>query len=147
MSAVTNEGYELTLTKSIAAPPEQVFDAWLDLDLVSRWFSPSEEMETRVTELDPRVGGKYRIEMHSPEGEQYNLTGEYVKLDRPRELVMTFVWESDPDEVMLTTVSFEASDTGTELRLRHEKLPSENARDLHQQGWSGTLARLQLLFD
>ena len=37
MSAVTSEGYELSLQKSIAGSPEEVFDAWLDSEMLGRW--------------------------------------------------------------------------------------------------------------
>ena len=45
------------------------------------------------------------------------------------------------------TVELEERDGYTELRLTHERLPSEQSRDNHTQGWSGTLDKLQRLFD
>lgn len=146
MSAVTNDSFELTVNKTIAAPPEQVFDAWLDIDMLSRWFGPSDEMSCEIKQLEPREGGKYHIEMISPDGESYNLHGEYLRIDRPRELVMTFYWISEPEQVMLTSVRFEASGDTTEIHLHHEKMPSAESRDAHHQGWCGTLDRLERLF-
>ena len=147
MSAVTSEGYELNLQKTIAGSPEDVFDAWLDIDILGRWFGPSDEMSVEIKLLEPREGGKYHVAMTSPDGETFDLHGEYVRIDRPNELVMTFYWVSEPDQVMLSTVNFSPSDAGTEINLRHEKLPNEASRDAHAQGWQGTLARLQRLFE
>jgi hypothetical protein len=32
---------------------------------------------------------------------------------------------------------------GTELRLKHERLPSEESRDRHIEGWNNLLDRLE----
>ena len=87
MSAVTSEGYELSLQKTIAGSPDEVFDAWLDSEILGRWFGPSDEMSCQIKQLEPHEGGKYHISMQSPDGETYDLLGEYVRIDRPNELV------------------------------------------------------------
>ena len=147
MSAVTSEGYELSIQRTIAGSPEDVFDAWLDIEILGRWFGPSDEMNVEIKLLEPREGGKYHIAMISPEGDTYDLHGEYVRIDRPKQLVMSFYWISEPEQVMLTTVNFAASGDGTEIDLLHEKLPSEESREAHEMGWVGTLARLQRVFE
>ena len=147
MSAVTSEGYELSIQKTIPGSPEDVFDAWLDIEILSQWFGPSDEMTCEIKLLEPHEGGRYHIAMQSPEGETYDLLGEYVRIDRPKQLVMTFYWISEPEQVMLATVNFTPSDEGTEIYLHHEKLPSEESREAHEQGWTGTLGRLQRLFE
>ena len=88
MSAVTSEGYEISLSRTISAPPEQVFDAWLNPELLARWFAPSAEMYCEIRELDPRVGGKYHISMRGSDGETYDLLGEYVRIGGQRFLVI-----------------------------------------------------------
>lgn len=147
MSAVTSEGYELSIQKTIPGSPEDVFDAWLDDEILGRWFGPSDEMNVKIKLLEPREGGKYHIAMSSPDGETYDLHGEYVRIDRPNQLVMTFYWISEPDQVMLATVNFTAVEEGTEINLLHEKMPSEESREAHNMGWNGTLARLQRVFE
>jgi len=71
--------------------------------------------------------------------------GEYVELDPPHRLVLTWGW-TDPImelppggsvvEVTLTEVA-----AGTRLRLTHTGLPGA-ARPLHDDGWTRFLARL-----
>jgi glutathione S-transferase len=34
-------------------------------------------------------------------------------------------------------------DGGTELRFKHEQLPSEESRDRHNEGWNSILDRLE----
>jgi len=136
---------ELTLqiSRVLKAPRDEVYKAWTDAKVVSQWFAPTNEFTTNVTELDVREGGRYRIEMHAPDGDTYTVTGEYVKVTPPERLVFTWAWEhSDDDAAMLITVELAARGNTTELALTHERLPSENSRDLHNEGWTGCLDRL-----
>ena len=45
----------------------------------------------------------------------------------------------------LVTLEFTDQDGATDVRLTHEMLPSENACDLHRQGWSSSLDCLNQL--
>ena len=51
---------EVRLERTIAAPPERVYRAWLDPMLLARWMSPGPFELTRA-EVDERPGGHYRI--------------------------------------------------------------------------------------
>ncbi|MDQ6914179.1 MAG: SRPBCC domain-containing protein [Actinomycetota bacterium] len=48
------------LHRTIPAPPDRVYRAWLDPELLRRWLAPGDLAVTRV-EVDERVGGHYRI--------------------------------------------------------------------------------------
>ena len=41
------------------------------------------------------------------------------------------------------SVEFSDSDGGTEVRLIHEQLPSEESRDRHNEGWTSLLKKLE----
>jgi uncharacterized protein YndB with AHSA1/START domain len=86
---VTNE-YALTVRREIAAPAEDLFDAWLDARRLELWLRPSQIRETRA-ETDPRVGGAFRIVMVGDASSAVH-TGTYLEIDRPRRLV--FTWSS-----------------------------------------------------
>ena len=47
---------ELVLTRVINAPPEKVFKAWTDPELLKQWFAPL-PYTTPVVEIDLRPGG------------------------------------------------------------------------------------------
>ena len=47
-----------------------------------------------------------------------------------------------PERESLVTFLLEPFDGGTELTLLHEHLPDEEARESHEQGWSGLLDKL-----
>src|SRR4051812_42567950 len=48
------------LQRTIAAPPHDVYRAWLDPELLQRWLTPGGVTMKRA-EVEPRVGGHFRI--------------------------------------------------------------------------------------
>ena len=60
MSTVTDERSAVRLQRAIPAPPERVYRAWLEPDLIRRWLAPGGVEVARV-EVDERAGGPYRI--------------------------------------------------------------------------------------
>ena len=65
----------LELTRHFDAPPERVFDAWLQKSW-GEWAGPP-GVKGEVTLLEPRVGGRYRIVMHVPDGSTLTVGGIY----------------------------------------------------------------------
>src|SRR5262249_52595902 len=65
----------LTITRKLAAPPDRCFRAWTDPEALKRWFGPG-ATEVLLAEADPRVGGRYRVVMRSPSGEEHDVSGE-----------------------------------------------------------------------
>jgi glutathione S-transferase len=146
--AKTKDETALYLNRIIQAPREKVFQAWIDPQALTKWFAPSEHMTTTVHALDLRVGGRYRFEMRDPDGKSHIVIGEYREIDAPTRLVFTWAWESEQAEdtqETLVTLQFRDQGKATEMLLTHERFPSERSRELHNQGWTGCLARLEQL--
>lgn len=79
------------VTRDFAAPPERVFDAWLDPDALARWmFGPNvrDEEVVRLT-VDARVGGTFSFVVRRA-GTEIDHLGEYLAIDRPRRLAFTW---------------------------------------------------------
>ena len=70
---------ELVVRRVIPVARERVFAAWLDPVSLARWMCPGPVVGADV-ELDPRVGGKFRIVMHKPGGAVEH-TGESTDID------------------------------------------------------------------
>jgi len=138
----------LTLKRRFNAPPAKVFAAWTDPEKIKRWMGPG-EITTRRAETDPRAGGRYRIEMRSPNGEAHNVGGVYREVVVNEKLVFTWAWDATPPDKpheSLVTVLFKPDGGGTLLTLTHEHFFDEESRDGHQHGWVGAFAKLEKLF-
>lgn len=79
------------VTRRYTAPPERVFDAWLDAEMIGKWmFGPALRDEEIVRlSLDARVGGSFSFVVRR-QGEEIDHMGEYLEIDRPRRLVFTW---------------------------------------------------------
>jgi uncharacterized protein YndB with AHSA1/START domain len=143
--ATVREKPSLTIVRKLKAAPEKVWRALTQPDALKQWFAPSDAFTIPRAETDLRVGGSYHIVMKSPDGEEHDVSGAYREILPNRKLVYTWVWKSAPERESLVTWELRAAGAGTELTLRHEQFADAEARDKHQQGWTGCIARLEKL--
>lgn len=135
----------LSIVRTFDVEPAKVWRAWTDPQALSAWMAPGDAFSTRVLECDVRVGGRYRIVMRSPDGEDNDVSGVYREVVANRRLVFTWAWKGTPERESVVTVELRAAGNGTELTLRHEAFADTEARDKHNQGWIGCLGRLERL--
>jgi uncharacterized protein YndB with AHSA1/START domain len=143
------EKRSLEIKRFINAPRARVYKAWIDPEQLKQWWGP-EGVKTRSFTADARVGGKYRWDLFNQEGEEMAVFGEYRELIAGEKIVFTWKWDDDEAwETANSVVTIELLDRdgGTELKLTHEKLPSEASRDRHKEGWNSVLDRFEKFFN
>ena len=136
----------IEIRRRFEASCEALFLAWTDPEALKAWFGP-EGVETRKAEVDLRVGGQYRVEMHLPSGSIVEHSGVYLEIIPPTRLVFSWIFQGEDchgaqTEIIETrvTINLSALDDGrTELYLLHEGLPTQKARNAHRYGWNGCL--------
>jgi uncharacterized protein YndB with AHSA1/START domain len=129
----------VVVRRTIAAPPEILFDAWLDPISLSQWMRPGAIRSTQAR-VDARVGGEYEIVMQG-DANPIRHRGVYLTIDRPRRLVFTWQSPATEDRETLVTVDFIPRGKATELVVTHEQLP-ESARPSHENGWTSGIGKL-----
>ena len=131
----------LVITRIFDASPARVFEAWLVQEEFSSWIGP-EGIHCDVPLFEPRVGGRYRLTMHLPDGRALPIAGVFTAIEPNRRFSFTWGGEGDSRQ---TLVSVELRDLNgrTELILRHEGLPS-GEHDGHHKGWNSALNKLGL---
>jgi uncharacterized protein YndB with AHSA1/START domain len=122
-----------------------VFATRIDPDRMANWYAPSDEFGPTFGEVDPQVGGRYRIGMlSSGQAEPRFVSGQYCRLDAPRTLSFTWAWEPYKPGTRETqaTLEFQPVGAGTNLALTHKRFRDESDRDGHcPGGWRGCLDR------
>jgi uncharacterized protein YndB with AHSA1/START domain len=138
---------DVRITRTIAAKPAQLYRAWLDPGLLSRWMAPGAHAVTRA-EVDERAGGHFRIFL----GDEGGFDAELLELVPDRRLV--FRWgfvgprrREGPSFDSLLTVTFAEVEAGTLLTLVHERLDDLAAAmpavaDNVGPGWASALDNL-----
>ena len=144
----TSTDTTLRLTHDIKAAPERVFAAWTEAAQLKNWSCP-EGLEVADVQVDLKVGGAFLIDMQDPEGGHHTAFGEYREIQAPDRLVYTWDWKQDEHRMgeTIITVEFNEKGDGTEVVMTHEKMPSIEMRDSHDEGWTSCLNRLQRMFD
>ena len=129
------------ITRTLSAPVDRVWAAFTDPEALMAWFWP-QSLGPKVT-ADVRPGGRFRFDATSA---GFAATGVYREVSPPTRLVMTWQWDGDAmgDDAAESMVTIELTARGddTDLDLRHERLPSDDERDKHAQGWNDCLDRL-----
>lgn len=128
----------LRMTRRIAASPETVFDAWLDPSAVGRWLFATPDGKSETVEIDPRIGGRFRIDERRGDTVAEHF-GEYLEIDRPRRLVFRFATDREQAPAVVT-VEIAPEDGGCRLTLTHAMDPQwASFADRARQGWTAIL--------
>lgn len=77
---------ETTLSRTINAPLQKVWQAWMDPKAVQQWWSPNGFTNPRC-DWDARPGGQIYIEMTGPDGTAYPMNGEFKSVDEGKQIV------------------------------------------------------------
>jgi uncharacterized protein YndB with AHSA1/START domain len=107
------------VTRHFSAPPQRVFDAWLDSKTAAKWLFARSTAQITSAEIDPRVGGWFSI-VEYRNGKNFEHMGEYLEMDRPNRLVFILFAEKYSLEFERVTVVIHPQGCGCELNLTHE---------------------------
>lgn len=132
---------KVNINKTINAPIEKVFDAWLDPKMLSLFMLPMPGMPTSDVENDARVGGNFTIIMHVGD-DKLPHKGEYLEINRPAKLVFTWVSDNSIDNSTVTLNFTKIDDNKTNVLLTHVKFIDEESRSDHEGGWGNILDKL-----
>jgi len=131
----------LVVTHVYEAPPERVFDAFLDPQVAGRFLFATASGEMVEAAVEAKVGGRFAFTDRRPDMGDVRHVGEYLEIDRPRRLKFTFgVPQFDP-AMTTVTIDIRAAGAGCELTLTHEGVGPE-WREGTGEGWAKILAGL-----
>jgi uncharacterized protein YndB with AHSA1/START domain len=142
-------GYEVTLTREMAAPRQLVFAAWTDEAHIKAWWGPA-GFDNPVCKVEARVGGKMDIHMRAPDGTVYPMTATFTEIVPEEKIVFTSGALDDQGEILfeiLNTVTFADAGAGrTRLtlvaRVQHVRAEGRHYIGGMEEGWSGSLDKL-----
>jgi uncharacterized protein YndB with AHSA1/START domain len=161
----------IVIEKVFDAPPEAVWRAWTDPEIIKHWWGPKEFSAPSV-KVDLRVGGKYIYAMHGPKGTEWDKdmysAGVYKTIVPNKKLVVTDYFSDekggmldpvdfgqDPDfpKESTVTVLFEETEAGrTKLSIVYpEPAKKEQMRAMLKsgmaEGWNSSLGKLERVLE
>ncbi len=148
-STVTLPGErEIHVERVFEAPPERVFAAYTDPELIPQWWGPR-NTTTIVEELDAVTGGRWRFTSRGEDGSEIEFRGVFREVTPHQRIVQTFEWSGMPGHVSVDSATFE--DLGGRTRVvSHSIFHTPEERDGMiesgmEKGMNETFARLDEL--
>lgn len=132
----------------LKAKPERVYRAFLDADALSKWLPPN-GFTGKVHQLDPKVGGSYRMSFTNfTNGQSHAFGGDYLELV-PDTLLRYSAKFDDPNlaGTMQTTVTLRAVFCGVEVNIVQEGIPEQIPAEACYLGWQESLVLLGQLVE
>jgi uncharacterized protein YndB with AHSA1/START domain len=131
----------LTIVRRIKASPARVWAAITQPDQMIQWWGPDAGPTLDVV-ADVRPSGRFSVVFRLLNGDEHNPTGIYREVVPEKKLAFTWNLPGAVEPETLVTFRLVPFDGGTVLTLTHERLPDEESRTTHEQGWSGLLDKL-----
>ena len=127
---------EISVTRVIPAPPEEVFDVWMDPESPGGpWLGAERNI------LNPFVDGLfYQSVLY--EGRSWHHYGRFIKIDRPHAIQHTWVSEATKGLESIVSVAFKQSGVATEVTLLQTGIPDDELGRRHKEGWGYALSQL-----
>jgi uncharacterized protein YndB with AHSA1/START domain len=117
------------VTRHFAAPPEMVYRAHTDPELIKKWLLGPDGWTMPVCINEAKPGGKIRYEWTDGNGGGFSLTGEYVELKPFSRIVhVERMHLPDPTPDNHVETRFTPDGTGTLMTMRMT-LPDANTRE------------------
>ena len=115
------------IIREFDAPPEKVFEAHTDPDILSRWTGPH-GYDVRIEEFDCRTGGSWRYVMTGDDFEG-SFHGSFHDVRPDSVIIQTFAFDDIPDGVALERLEFEAIGEGRTRLTSTSLVDSFEGRD------------------
>lgn len=141
----------LLMETEFNASTERVFQAWTSASDIKQWFGTGEGGPDEAS-LDLRVDGKWQFTFTGDDGQIDQLSGRYLRIDPNKRLVFSWIHtrtlsngseEISPESKI--TLTFETRKQGCFLRLVHESIGSDSARNNIVDGWETSLRKMKAL--
>ena len=146
--SATQSDHQVAIVRTFDAPPEQVWQAWVDPAQVAQWWGP-DGFETPVDSvvIELRPGGRYDLLMvDTRTGGEFPVRQEVLEVSAPELLVLRH--EPMPEhgllEPIVTRIEFHAHDGGTRLEVTGGPYTAEMGPNA-EQGWGEQLDKLARL--
>ncbi len=119
MTLRTEGDKHVVVTRRVAAPPEAVYRAHTEPELIQKWLLGPDGWTMPVCISEARPGGKIRYEWTNGKGAGFHLTGEYLELEPYSRIVHVermYLPAPTPDNHVETT--FDSDGAGTLMTIR-----------------------------
>jgi uncharacterized protein YndB with AHSA1/START domain len=134
MTATLTKTMEITVERTIPAPPSEVFDAWLDPKVPGTLWHEHDKLI-----FNPKVDGLWYLlaPAHQPLGTPHY--GRFTEINRPGRIQHSWMSRNTLGEETMVAVTFERKGESTVMTLVHSGLLKGHMAEAHENGWNSVL--------
>lgn len=123
----------ITVSATVNAPVEKVWNAWNAPEHITKWCQASDDWHAPFAENDLRVGGKFTTTMAAKDGSfSFDFGGTYTTVDVNSEIA--YVMEDGRKVLVMFTAE------GDQTKVVEVFDPeSQNTHEMQQAGWQAIL--------
>lgn len=137
---------QVVIALELDMPREVAYRVWTTPELIEQWWAAGQG-EVRSIDLDLRVGGAYRYTIFAAD-QLWGFHGEFLQVVPNEWLLMTEVFENQPEMATIKKITFAEQD-GRTLLTTHVHHTSKENRDSQidphwQQGLKALRQHLEL---
>ncbi|MCP5143294.1 MAG: SRPBCC domain-containing protein [Gammaproteobacteria bacterium] len=124
---------KITISANINAPVAKVWNAWTTPEDICQWNAASDDWHTTESEIDLKVGGRFRSRMEAKDGSAgFDFGGSFTVVEPGARLDYLM------DDNRCVTVLFEADGERTQVT---ETFDAENVHppEMQRDGWQSIL--------
>jgi uncharacterized protein YndB with AHSA1/START domain len=121
---------DVTVSRLILGPPDEVFDVWLD---PQKPAGPWSIAKKAIVQAQPDGLFYFGLERSPQLNPHY---GRFITVERPRLLIHTWMSENTGGLETMVEVTFENASGGTLMTIVHRGIPDTEGGRTHQNGWT-----------
>ncbi len=123
-------------------PPAEVWRAWTEPALMSRWFGSDPDGTVRSARAEVRVGGSFEVTFVNADGTAYTCFGTYQEVEPTVTLTFTWAWRDRPGPEERIAVRLHPDGSGALMSFEHADIDPQTTHD-YEAGWKRTFRKLQ----
>jgi len=105
----TTKDREITISRTLNAPVELVWEAWTNPEHIANWWGPNGFTNT-ITKMDLTPGGEWLLVMHGPDGTDYKNKSIFKEIVPHKKIVFQHIAPN-----FIATIDFEEQGEKTHL--------------------------------
>ncbi|MFF4242975.1 SRPBCC family protein [Streptomyces sp. NPDC001822] len=118
---------EIVISRAISASRELVFEAFTEVQHLSRWWGP-DGFTTTTRAFEFRVGGAWDFVMHGPDGTDYQEWISWTEITAPERIALLHGESHDDPNAFESVFTFAADGPETRIEMR-TLFPTKELRD------------------
>lgn len=124
---------KLTITATIGATPEKIWECWTDPKHITGWNFAIDDWQCPWAENDLRPGGKYKARMEAKDGSfGFEFEATYDEVKHLEKITYTMA------DGRTATTTFTSGPAGVEVQTVFDA-EEQNALEMQQNGWQAIL--------